>query len=61
MGLAFVVWLARVPVARADLVTSFQFNGRGNWSIDGGGAGPFAAHPLRAVVPSGSTVLKAFL
>jgi hypothetical protein len=56
--------LALAPLATASLTNNFQFNGNGNWSIDATGqttntSGPIA--DLRALVPTGSTVVAAFL
>jgi hypothetical protein len=47
--------------ATAALTASYQFNGNGNWSIDGAGNNSAAGYELRANVPSGSTVEAAFL
>lgn len=58
MGLAlFMV----AGAASASLSTSFQFNGKGNWSIDAVGGNGTPVGDLTAVVPTGSTVVKAFL
>lgn len=50
-------------VADAGLSKKYQFNGKGNWSLDAIGGnnteGPIGV--LRAVVPPGSTVVKAYL
>ena len=52
--------LTAAPASFAALSSSYQFNGQGNWSIDG--AGDLAGiSELRATVPAGSTVEKAFL
>jgi hypothetical protein len=45
----------------ATLTNSFQFNGKGNWSIDAVGSNNTPVGDLTAVVPVGSTVEKAFL
>jgi hypothetical protein len=50
----------RLDGVQASLITSYQFNGNGNWSIDGvGGNQPIGG--IGAFVPLGSTVEKAFL
>lgn len=46
--------------ALASLTVSYQFNGTGNWSIDAWGTGN-VDNFVSALVPSGSTVEKAFL
>ncbi len=51
------VWLCGPRPASAELVTSFQFSGPGNWSLDGGSIG----NPLQVLVPPGSIVIGAFL
>ena len=47
--------------AQAALSNSYQFNGKGNWSIDGVGSNNTPVGDIQAVVPTGSTVVKAFL
>ncbi|MDY7003092.1 MAG: PEP-CTERM sorting domain-containing protein [Cyanobacteriota bacterium] len=47
--------------AKAALLTSYQFNGKGNWSIDGVGSNNTPVGILDAFVPAGSTVEAAFL
>src|SRR4051812_22150395 len=49
------------PLCRASLSNSYQFNGNGNWSIDGVGSNSSPVGTLQAFVPTGSTVEKAFL
>lgn len=58
--------LTAAPASFAALSSSYQFNGQGNWSIDGAGDGVGAGgglveSQLRATVPAGSTVERAFL
>jgi hypothetical protein len=43
------------------LTPSFQFFGHGNWSLDAVGSNNTPIGPIHAVVPPGSTVVKAFL
>ncbi len=50
-----------MPKASAALLTSYQFNGNGNWSIDGVGSNNTPVGLLNAIVPTGSTIEKAFL
>jgi len=47
--------------AEASLVNSFQFNGRGNWSLDAVGSDSTPVGDITAIVPLGSFVEKAFL
>lgn len=47
--------------AEAALLSSFQFNGKGNWSIDAVGSNSTPVGTISADVPVGSTVEKAFL
>lgn len=49
------------PLAHASLALNYQFNGNGNWSIDGVGSNDTPVGTLQAYVPAGSTVVKAFL
>jgi hypothetical protein len=44
-----------------SLTPSFQFVGKGNWSLDAVGSNNTPVGPIHAVVPPGSTVVKAFL
>ena len=53
--------LSEVPKASASLTNSYQFNGKGNWSIDGVGSDNTPVGSINAIVPVGSTVVKAFL
>jgi len=52
---------ALVTPAHAALLESFQFNGKGNWSIDAVGSNSTPVGDLTTTVPTGSTVEKAFL
>lgn len=45
----------------AALVKSYQFNGKGNWSIDAVGGNTTPVGTLEAFVPSGSNIETAFL
>ena len=45
----------------ANLNSSYQFTGTGNWSIDGLGANTTPVGTLQASIPVGATVEKAFL
>ena len=56
----FLVSLVAVP-AYADLDLSYQFNGKGNWSLDAVGGNSTPVGNLDVFVPFGSTVVKAFL
>lgn len=47
--------------ASASLTPSFQFNGNGNWSLDATGGNGNPVGTVSAVVPAGSTIVKAFL
>jgi hypothetical protein len=51
------------PVANASLSVSYQFNGNGNWSIDGCGSNTTSPNvcDISAEVPTGSTIEAAFL
>lgn len=57
---ALVSSAALTASSYASLAVSYQFNGTGNWSIDGWGTGN-PANGVSASVPTGSTVVKAFL
>ncbi len=46
---------------RAELTKSYQFNGKGNWSIDGLGGNGTPVGLLQASIPVGATVQKAYL
>jgi hypothetical protein len=46
---------------RADLTSSYQFNGNGNWSVDGVGGNWTPVGTVQANVPVGAIVEKAFL
>jgi hypothetical protein len=58
---ALALLLAAAPLANASLALNYQFNGRGNWSIDGVGSNNTPVGTLQAYVPVGSTIEKAFL
>jgi hypothetical protein len=60
-GVALAVGASEVPKASATLLTSYQFNGNGNWSLDGVGSNSTPVGNIDAFVPVGSTVEKAFL
>ena len=45
----------------ASLTPSFQFNGNGNWSLDATGSNRNPVGSVSAVVPAGSSIVKAFL
>lgn len=47
--------------AHASLTPSFQFNGNGNWSLDAVGGLGTPVGTVEAVVPTGSTIVKAYL
>jgi PEP-CTERM motif len=53
--------LAAAPVTHASLALNYQFNGHGNWSIDGVGSNNSPTGIVQAYVPVGSTIEKAFL
>jgi hypothetical protein len=53
--------LAGVQFAQASLAVDYQFNGNGNWSLSGLGSNNSPTGNLQALVPTGSTVEKAFL
>ncbi|MBL9138708.1 MAG: hypothetical protein JNK85_22755 [Verrucomicrobiales bacterium] len=62
VALASVVAACAVtPSALASLSSTYQFNGKGNWSIDAVGSNTTPVGILEAAVPVGSTVQKAFL
>jgi hypothetical protein len=50
-----------IPKASATLLTSYQFNGNGNWSLDAVGSNSTPVGNIEAFVPVGSTIQKAFL
>lgn len=58
---ALAVVLAAVSEAEASLATSYTFQGNGNWSIDAVGSNSDPVGSVSAIVPTGSTVVKAFL
>jgi hypothetical protein len=47
--------------AGAGMINPYTFNGQGNWSIDGVGSNSTPVGSLSALVPTGSTVEKAYL
>ncbi|MBL9138709.1 MAG: hypothetical protein JNK85_22760 [Verrucomicrobiales bacterium] len=62
VALASVVAACAVtPSALASLSSTYQFNGKGNWSIDAVGSNNTPVGIIEASVPVGSTVQKAFL
>lgn len=52
---------SEVPKASATLTSSYQFNGKGNWSLDGVGSNDTPVGDISAIVPLGSKIEKAFL
>ena len=48
-------------LTQATLTSSYQFNGKGNWSLDAVGGNTSPVGNVQAFVPVGSTVVKAFL
>ncbi|WP_310485018.1 PEP-CTERM sorting domain-containing protein [Chamaesiphon sp. VAR_48_metabat_403] len=61
-GVALVaIGASNVPKANATLLTSYQFNGNGNWSLDGVGGNNSPVGNIDAFVPLGSTIQRAFL
>ena len=61
-GVALVgAGVIQVPNASATLLTSYQFNGNGNWSLDAVGSNNTPVGNISALVPVGSTIQKAFL
>lgn len=63
IGLIASVGLTLVSVseASAGLTTSYQFNGLGNWAIDGVGGNTTPVGNIEVSIPEGSTVEQAFL
>ena len=59
--LTLLTCIVGVNTAFASLESSYTFNGRGNWSIDGVGSNVTPVGTIDAEVPAGSTVEKAFL
>ena len=53
--------LMLAPAANAALSVSYQFNGQGNWSLDGCGSNNTPVCDISAEVPVGSTIETAFL
>jgi hypothetical protein len=53
--------LSIAAASMASLLESYQFNGKGNWSLDAVGSNSSPVGVLQAYVPEGSTVEKAFL
>ncbi|WP_146138328.1 PEP-CTERM sorting domain-containing protein [Chamaesiphon polymorphus] len=60
-GAIFALGAIEAPKASATLLTSYQFNGNGNWSIDGVGSNNTPVGDISAFVPVGSKIEKAFL
>ena len=52
---------AGAQLAHASLAVDYQFNGNGNWSLSAVGSNNNPVGNLQALVPTGSTVEKAFL
>ncbi|HEU5077734.1 MAG TPA: PEP-CTERM sorting domain-containing protein [Opitutaceae bacterium] len=61
LALAGLAAVALTPLAMASLESSYQFNGRGNWSLDAVGSNNSPVGTVQAYVPVGSIVEKAFL
>lgn len=59
--LTLLTFFIGVNTAFASLESSYTFNGKGNWSLDGVGSNATPVGTIDAMVPSGSTVEKAFL
>ena len=59
-GIALIA-LGTAAQADASLTKSYQFNGKGNWSIDGVGGNTTPVGTLETFVPSGSNIEAAFL
>ena len=59
--LGILAGCAVTPAALASLTSTYQFNGKGNWSIDAVGSNSSPVGVVEAAVPVGSTVEKAFL
>jgi len=53
--------LTGAQLAQASLAVDYQFNGNGNWSLSALGSNNSPTGNLQALVPTGSTVEKAFL
>jgi len=61
-GSLVAILLLATMTAQASLSVSYQFVGKGNWSLDGvGSTGNNPVGTIDAMVPPGSTVVKAFL
>ncbi len=61
LALTAITVLAAAQFAHASLDVSYQFNGNGNWSLDAVGSNSSPVGDISAIVPTGSTVVKAFL
>ena len=59
--LTLLTCIIGVNTAFASLESSYTYNGRGNWSLDGVGSNVTQVGTIDAVVPAGSTVERAFL
>lgn len=59
-GIALIA-LGTATKAEAGLTKSYQFNGKGNWSIDGIGSNSTPVGTLEAFIPTGSKIETAFL
>ncbi len=53
--------LGHASIADAALIRSYQFNGRGNWSLDAVGSNNTPVGNVQALIPTGSKIEKAFL
>jgi hypothetical protein len=58
---SLMIAFSLAAVSSASLLESYQFNGKGNWSIDGVGSNNTPVGVLQALVPEGSRIEKAFL
>jgi hypothetical protein len=58
---AFAAVIGLTSVAMGGLTKSYQFNGKGNWSISGIGSTNTNVGNLTATIPAGSTVQQAYL
>ena len=61
LSVAVLALTLAVGTAQASLSKTYQFNGKGNWSLDAVGSNDTPVGDISAIVPVGSTVEKAFL